>query len=71
MDVAQTLDPAPEDSTRTIPACGQWCPGWVSLVTLPVSHVLLPSLLSTFEGGVGADLYFFLPAPPPIHPPIA
>ena len=70
-DVTQTLDPAPEDSTSTLPACGQWCPGWTSLVTLPASPVLLPSLLSAFEIGFGADPYVFLPAPPPTHPPIA
>lgn len=70
-DAAQTLDPAPADSTHTLPACNHWCPGWTSVVTLPASPVLLPNLLSTFEGGFGADLYFFLPAPPPIHPPIA
>ncbi|MEW6330283.1 MAG: hypothetical protein AB1560_02380 [Pseudomonadota bacterium] len=69
--MTQPFDPAPEDSTSTLPACGQWCPGWVSLVTLPASPVLLPSLLPTFEGGFGADPYVFLPAPPPIHPPIA
>lgn len=69
--VAQTLDPAPADSTGTTAACDQWCPGWTSLVTLPGSSVLLPSLLPTFEGGFGADPYVFLPAPPPTHPPIA
>ncbi len=67
----QTLDPAPVDSTGAMPVCNQWCPGWTSFVTLPVSSVLLPSLLPTFEGGFDADPYILLPASPPTHPPIA
>ena len=69
-DVAQTFDPAPADSTNTLPACDHWCPGWMSVVTLPASSVLLPSLLPAFDGGFGTDPYVFLPAPPPTHPPI-
>ncbi len=69
-DVAQTFDPAPADSPSTLPACNHWCPGWTSVITLPASSVLLPSLLPTFDGGFGADLYFFLSTPPPTHPPI-
>ena len=70
-DAAQTLDPAPADTTSAIPTCSHWCPGWMSLVALPGSAVLLPGLLPTFEGGFDADSYIFLPAPPPIHPPIS
>lgn len=67
--VTSTSDLAP-DSTGTIPACNYWCPGWTSVVTLPGSSTLLPGILpATFEGGLGADPYFFLPAPPPTHPP--
>lgn len=69
-DVAQTFDPAPADFTSTIPACNLWCPGWMSFATLPGSSVLLPGLLPSFEGRFGADLYFFLSAPPLTHPPI-
>lgn len=68
--LAQPLDPAPADPASTIQTCGQWCAGWTSLVTLPGSSEMLTSLLPTFEGGLGADLYVFLPAPPPTHPPI-
>ena len=69
--LAQTLDPAPADSTSTIPACDHWCPGWISLVTLPGTSVPLLFLPAGFEGGLDAAPYFFLPAPPPTHPPIA
>lgn len=70
--LAQTLDPAPADSTNTIPTCNHWCPGWMHLVALSGSSTLLPGLLpATVEGVFGADPYFFLPAPPPTHPPTA
>jgi hypothetical protein len=69
--LAQAPDPAPADSTSTIPACGHWCPGWMSLVALPGASVPLLLLSAGFEGELDAAPYFFLPAPPPTHPPIA
>lgn len=69
--MTQPFDPAPADTTNVIPACNHWCPGWTSLVTLPSSAVLLPDLPLAFKSGFNSDLYLFLPAPPPIHPPIA
>ncbi len=68
--VTSTSDSAP-DSTGILPACDQWCPGWMSLVALPGAAVPLLLLSAGFEGGFGADPYVFLPAPPPTHPPIA
>ena len=69
--MTQPFEPAPADSTSAIPACTHWCSGWTSFVTLPSSAVLLPDLPLAFEGGFNSDLYLFLPAPPPTHPPIA
>lgn len=68
--VAQPLDPAPVNTTSSIPSCNLWCAGWMSFAILPGSSVLLPDLLPSFEGGFGADLYFFLSATPPTRPPI-
>lgn len=67
---AQSLDPARGNDTGSLSGCDQWCPGWMSFAALPGSAVLAPNPVSSVECGFAAHLYYFLPAPPPIHPPI-
>jgi len=71
-DVMEPLGPAPADTTSTVPTCNRWCAGWLHLAVLPGSPVLSPIVVPAgFDARPRADLYIFLPAAPPTHPPTA
>ena len=71
-DVMEPLDPAPADTTSTVPTCNRWCVGWMHLAALPGAALLSPIVVPAgFDARPRADLYVFLPAPPPTHPPTA